>query len=200
MRLSKPLSALFLLGVLLGAVFASAARAAPDLIFADGFENEAAGPPPPPPVCDPPPAGYFQGGPLTLVAVWAPQPIGSSLAQVKLAGDSYESYRFTRADLPADLTEFQGDTSNVGNGAVGADLRMVAVEECEGDFVPAQGACAVNANEGAFLYLNFGAPLPFACNLDASKTYYWNVTFGASPCNSGLNRNTCAFRVAVLPR
>lgn len=171
-----------------------------DAIFANGFEDEAAGQPPP--VCNPPPAGYTQRGPFTLSALWAPQPVGSTLVQIKMGGDQYSAFAFIASDLPAVLNEFQADTSNVGQGAVGADFRMVVVSECAGDFTPvaAQAACDVFANEGAYLYLNFGAPLAFACNLDPSKTYHFNVTFGPSECNVALSRNVCAYRTAVLPR
>ena len=179
-------------------------RAADDLVFANGFDDEAPGQDPPP-LCEPEAPLYpifdIMGLPLTLRAVFSPNEIGAQLSQVKLEGGSWEAYRFTRPDLPADLVEFNADTSNVGPGAVGADVRYVVIAECAGDFRdPVQSACSAFVNEGAFLYLNFGAPRAGVCNLDPARAYYFNVHVGPQPCNSFRFSNTCAFRISVLPR
>jgi len=178
-------------------------RAAGDLVFAHGYDDEAPAQAPAECVPEAPlyPVFDVMGLPLSLRAVFSPNPIGSALSQVKLEGGSWEAYRFTRRDLPADFVEFQADTSNVGSYAVGADSRYVVIGECGGDFRnPSQPACATFVGEGAFLYINFGAPIANVCNLDPARAYFFNVHVGEPPCNAFRFSNTCAFRIAVMPR
>ena len=191
---------------LMGFVGVTAGESGSDgLIFVDGFGEETHAAGGEPAVCMPEAPLYppfeNQGGPTELTDLWAPDAIGSALVQVRVAGDMWEAYAFSRADLPSDLVEFNADTSNVGDRAVGADLRYVVVSACAGDFrPPAERACAALVGEGSFLYVNFGAPVANACNLDPARRYHFNVLVGAAPCNSARNSNNCAFRIMVLPR
>lgn len=188
---------------MLAATAGRGARAADDPVFANGYDDEAPAEALAECVPEAPlyPVFETRGLPATLRGVFWPNRIGAALSQVKLDGGTWEAYRFTRADLPSAFVEFQADTSNVGDYAVGADFRFVVVGECAGDFrAPAQAACSAYAGEGAFLYVNFGAPLTYACNLDPARAYYFNVHVGGAPCNAARFSNTCAFRIAVLPR
>jgi len=186
---------------------------------------DAAPPPPPPPACPAAPPGYVLGESISLVDLWLRETgtgIGPVLAQMKLRGGTYEAYPFKLADFNWGSTvrfEFNGDTSNVGPGAYGAEWRYVTVSECPGDLRVAdpsspdptlQPGCRRYAGEGPFLLINFGAALNdgHTCNLDPSKTYYMNVVldnpadgFDANVlCNPVLQKNVCAFRAGVLGR
>lgn len=179
-----------------------------DLIFADQFGDEpcdgSCGSEGGEPLCTPV-APYYppyvdMGGPVTLAGVFAPNPIGSALSQVKVSGGTWEGYEFGASDLPSALVEWFADTSNIGGGgAVGADARHYAVSECAGDFRPVSG-CSGTVGEGPFLYTNFGPPVVGVCNLDPAKRYFFNTNVGPAPCNEALGRNLCGWRVAVLPR
>lgn len=184
------------------ALIATARAQGQDLIFTDSFEDEAAGPPPPR-ECPPPPEGYFQSGPFTLSSLWPGGNIGAELVQIRMPGDSYKALSFERHHLPSAF-DFNADTSNVGGGgAVGADMRLVVVSDCAGDFGPqTQPACTSGASEGPFMLVSWDTAIPFACNLDSNKTNYFNVTFGTAPCNNSVipPKNNCAFRISVQPR
>ncbi len=182
---------------------------------------DAAPPPPPPPVCPAPPAGYRLGESISLQALWLRETGGGISrvpAQIKLQGGTYDTYSFTYADFgyASQYFELNGDTSNIGSGAYGAEFRYVTVTECAGDLrapVPSSpdptlhAGCRRYAGEGPFMLLNYGTPMDSAsyCNLDPSKTYYMNVIFddpadgfdATALCNPVLQKNICAFRAAV---
>lgn len=182
---------------------------ADDLLFADGFGDDPCdgGCTPGQPVCQPP-------GPRTVetfngptVVDWAgtqsyaslPEVGADQLTQIKLQGGTWRAYSFTRADMPADLTELNADTSNPGPGAIGADAWYWSISECEGDFAP-QAGCLGMVGEGPFAYPDFsGLRVSGVCPLDPSKTYFLNVHAGPNPCNS-TRPGLCGFRVKLLPR
>ena len=182
---------------------AVAQDAFPDPVFDDGYDDVVVQDDPYACVPEAPlyPPYEYQGGPTELTDLWAPDPIGASLVQLRVAGNMWEAYAFRRADLPAAMVEFNADTSNVGDRAFGADLRVVVISACAGDFrPPAQPACGALVGEGSFLYVNFGAPVANVCNLDPARTWYFNVHVGPAPCNLARGTNNCAFRIMVLPR
>lgn len=194
-----------------------------DELFADGFESPE---PNVVPLCTPdnvmyPPQGYELNSAKTLAELWGPQGIGAALVQVKISGGGYAAYRFDSAMFVEgyDVYTFNGDTSNVGGGgAVGATHRYVSISECDGDLrlsdptsphsTLKQSGCKAYPAEGPFLYLNFGPPSTSSniCNLERGKRYVFNVVFddpsdgynADTLCNPDLERNLCAFRMAVL--
>ena len=208
----------------LAATVAASAGTGVDEIYGDGFEEPGSGQVP---ACAPqapqfPPAGYTLGYSPSLQQLWfetTGQDIGGASAKVRLEGGQYAAMSFTRAMFnPGQAVfTFNGDTSNVGIGLQGADLRYIAISECAGDLrEPDNGApetwrhsaCRVRANtEGPFLYLNWGAPMqnPNICDLDPDKTYYFNIVFddpidgynAATPCSANGGLNQCGFRIAV---
>jgi hypothetical protein len=190
-----------LLVLIAGFAAGNCARAA-DLIFADGFGTDACdgcsegGEPPPactPVAPDYPPDGLQWGGTQTLASL--PEVGFDQFTQVKLQGGTWRAYSFTRADMPAEVAAWNGDTSNTGGGP-GADVRVFNVSECEGDFRARVPGCFGTVGEGPFLYTNFHDARAGTCPLDPAKTYYWNVHMGPAPCNSS-GPNLCAFRVTL---
>ena len=202
-------------------------------------------PPPPTGSCSPtndgfwPPSGLTPGMQLTFTQLWltnpgpsGPNPVGTALTQVKMSGGQYRAFEFRFDMLNAnegdDVLEMYADTSNPGNGvANGASYRYITISECPGDLRwanPAAGGllkqgCRVYANEGPFIYLNFGAASndTAMCNLEKNKTYYMNVTFdnpdndfsgtltpgdgfsAQQPCHDKPNAtvsDTCGFRMS----
>lgn len=202
-----------------------ALHARPDVIFDFDFEDTRARGADVVPACSPeppefPPAGYQLANANPLDEIWrssTDDAIGSGLAQVRLGTGTFHSYPFNRNMFPAgDVHAFQGDTSNVGVGAVGASHRFVAISECLGDLRRAQpnaadptlqSGCRVYPAEGPFLYVNWGAPRPGMCNLDPARVYVFNVVLddpadgydADTLCNPELGRAVCAFRMSILP-
>ena len=205
-------------------VFAASFAHADDPIFSAGLEDEggvasfgSACSPEPPYF---PPAGYMLASAQTLDELWratAFAPVGSALAQVRVASGTFQAHPFDRTMFPAGTVHvFQGDTSNTGPAAVGAAYRYVAVSECLGDLRPPRPghpdptldpACRVYPSEGPFLYLNWGPPRAGMCNLDPAKVYVFNVILddpadgydAASACNPDRGATMCGFRMSVLP-
>lgn len=197
---------------------------ADDAIFDAGLEDEDAFASQSP-ACSPeapffPPTGYALASAQPLDELWratAYAPVGSALAQVRVASGTYQAHAFDRTMFPAgNVHVFQGDTSNTGPAAVGAAYRYVAISECLGDLRPARPgdpdatlapACRVYPSEGPFLYLNWGAPRAGMCNLDPAKVYVFNVILddpadgydAASACNPERGGSMCGFRMSVLP-
>ena len=190
-------------------------------------------PPPPASSCAGVNDGYFPptglsalGTPMTFSQLWqvgtspAGQPVGGALTKIEMNGGQYRSFSFDYSMLNAPPGSFRmqmnADTSNTG-GRIGADYRYLTISECPNDLrQPVQGSpdpllkpgCRVYANEGPFIYMNFGSPIsdPAICNLDPNKTYYMNATFDApfdgfsstTPCNSTRTLSeTCGFRIQV---
>ncbi|HVF34508.1 MAG TPA: hypothetical protein VND91_04235, partial [Candidatus Saccharimonadia bacterium] len=191
--------------------------------------------PPPPPAnsCAGVNDGFFPptglsalGSPLTFTQLWqvgtspAGQPVGAALTKIEMNGGQYRSFSFNWGMLNGDSGDMQlqmnADTSNTG-GRVGSDYRYLTISECPNDLRPPvvgspdpllKPGCRVYANEGPFIYLNFGPPIsdPAFCNLDPQKSYYMNVTFDApfdgfsstTPCNSTRPLGeTCGFRIQI---
>ena len=173
-------------------------------MFTHGFED----------TCGPP--GYTQVKPgLSMEQYWAEvrgEPVGPALTPIPLRRGQFLSLSFDRSTFDpqfGELITFYADTSNVGVGNRGADYRYVAIGSCPGDFSAAipQG-CKAYANEGPFLYLNFGTPMahPQVCDLKPGATYYVSFVYddpsdGWQPlalCNSMYPPETvCAFRMSV---
>lgn len=208
---------------------AGAASASPLVIQAiQGTVTEP--PPPPASSCAGVNDGYFPptglsalGAPMTFTQLWqigSGQPVGAALTKIEMNGGQYRSFSFDYSMLNAPPGSFRmqmnADTSNTG-GKIGADYRYLTISECPNDLrQPVQGSpdpllkpgCRVYANEGPFIYMNFGSPIsdPAICNLDPNKTYYMNATFDApfdgfsstTPCNSTRTLSeTCGFRIQV---
>jgi hypothetical protein len=203
---------------------AAPAGAGTDDIYGDGFEEPGSGGVP---ACTPeppqyPPAGYTQGYSPTLEQLWLEttgQEIGGALAKVKLEGGYFSAMSFTRDMFNPDSTvvSFFADTSNTGIGLQGADHRYITISECPGDLRSPDDASAdplrhsacrtLIRGEGPFLYLNWGEAMnnPNVCDLDPTKTYYFNVLFddpidgynAATPCSSNGGLNQCGFRMAA---
>jgi hypothetical protein len=198
-----PRAGAVLLAIMLGFLAGRASAASVDVIFADGFGADACdgcsegGEPPA--LCTPtppdyPPSGLQWGGTQTLASL--PEVGFDRFTQLKMQGGTWRAYTFTRADMPGDVSAWNGDTSNTG-GAPGADVRIFNVSECEGDFRNLVPGCYGNVGEGPFVYANFsGDATAGTCPLDTAKSYYFNVHMGPAPCNSG-GPNLCAFRFVI---
>ena len=201
----------------------AASQSHSDPIFRFDFEDVAAGlalPSCAPVAPEFPPVGYQLANDMALDVLWRSTtglPIGSALAQVRIASATYQAHPFERAMFPdGDVHAFHGDTSNVGAAAIGASVRYVAISECLGDLRRAspgdvdptlEPACRVYPSEGPFLYLNWGPARPGMCNLDPARLYVFNVIFddpvdgydASVPCNPELAASACGFRMSVLP-
>lgn len=226
--LSRLVPALLFLG-LLYLVLANRDAFASDAIFSDSFGDDACdgctGGEEPPPGCvhdasglNPPPPDWV-GIDSTFTALWAPHPVGSAAVQIRMKAGQFWSYAFNKAMIDPNpernVFSMNGDTSNIGPAARGAQFRYVAVSTCPTDFRPGnaaspdptmQPACRGYAGEGDFMALNFGPPIEGVCNLDPTRTYYLNVIFddpadgfnALEPCNPIYPGSACAFRVQIL--
>ncbi len=166
-----------------------------------------------------PPAGYSLASALPLDEIWRATTgyaIGSALAQIRVATGTYQSHAFERAMFPdGEVHVVNGDTSNLGPAAVGASVRYIAISHCVGDLRPPVSGgdplrgreCRVYANEGPFLYLNFGAARAGMCTLDPAEVYVLNVVLDdpvdgydpSVPCNAQFPFRMCGFRISVTP-